>query len=222
MRRPRLGYAGARRRILVVDNEEADRELLVKLLQPIGFELRTAASGHDCLDLLATGYLPDVMLMDLAMPGIDGWETIRRARALLQPSPHPLPQVAIVSANAFDRGLDNDVGIPAEDFILKPVRHADLLDWLEIRLGLVWLETAPAPVTAKAPSGDMVYPDRAQREALRELVTLGYYRGILNQLDDIERLWPQCAEFVSTMRDQAKQFQFETMLVQLGSVANEA
>jgi signal transduction histidine kinase/CheY-like chemotaxis protein/purine-cytosine permease-like protein len=222
MRRPRLGYAGARRRILVVDNEEADRELLVKLLQPIGFELRTAASGHDCLDLLATGYLPDVMLMDLAMPGIDGWETIRRARALLQPSPHPLPQVAIVSANAFDRGLDNDVGIPAEDFILKPVRHADLLDWLEIRLGLVWLETAPAPVTARAPSGDMVYPDRAQREALRELVTLGYYRGILNQLDDIERLWPQCAEFVSTMRDQAKQFQFETMLVQLGSVANEA
>ena len=102
------------------------------------------------------------------------------------------------------------------------MRHADLLDWLEIRLGLVWLETAPAPVTARAPSGDMVYPDRAQREALRELVTLGYYRGILNQLDDIERLWPQCAEFVSTMRDQAKQFQFETMLVQLDSVANEA
>jgi hypothetical protein len=38
-----------------------------------------------------------------------------------------------VSANAFDRGLDNDVGIPSEDFILKPVRHADLLDWLERR-----------------------------------------------------------------------------------------
>jgi CheY-like chemotaxis protein len=64
----------------VVDNEEPDRELLVQLLEPMGFELRTAASGHDCLDLLAAGYQPDVILMDLAMPGIDGWETCAGAR----------------------------------------------------------------------------------------------------------------------------------------------
>ena len=57
-------------------NEEADRELLVQLLAPMGFEIRTAASGHDCLDLMAAGYAPDAILMDLAMPGIDGWETI--------------------------------------------------------------------------------------------------------------------------------------------------
>jgi hypothetical protein len=82
VRRPRLSYAGPRRRILVVDNEEADRELLVHVLQPIGFELRLAASGHDCLDLLAAGYQPQAILMDLAMPGIDGWETIRRLRVL--------------------------------------------------------------------------------------------------------------------------------------------
>jgi hypothetical protein len=43
---------------------------------PLGFELRTAASGHDALDLLAAGHRPDAVLMDLAMPGIDGWETI--------------------------------------------------------------------------------------------------------------------------------------------------
>ena len=61
-----------------MDNEEADRELLVHLLEPLGFELRTAASGHDALDLLAAGLAPDAILMDLAMPGIDGWETIRR------------------------------------------------------------------------------------------------------------------------------------------------
>ncbi|WP_259275104.1 ATP-binding protein, partial [Rahnella variigena] len=63
----RRGYAGPRRRILVVDNEEPDRELLVQLLAPLGFELRTAASGHDALDLLAAGYGPDVVFMDLAM-----------------------------------------------------------------------------------------------------------------------------------------------------------
>ena len=75
-------YKGVRRKILVVDNEEPDRELLIQLLTPIGFEVRSAASGHDCLDLLAAGYRPDVIFMDLAMPGIDGWETIRRLRAL--------------------------------------------------------------------------------------------------------------------------------------------
>ncbi|MBW8720992.1 MAG: response regulator, partial [Polaromonas sp.] len=77
-RRQPVGSEGARRKLMIVDNEEADRELLVQLLEPMGFELRTAASGHDCLDLLAAGYQPDVIFMDLAMPGIDGWETLRR------------------------------------------------------------------------------------------------------------------------------------------------
>ena len=81
-RRLPQGYEGARRKLLVVDNEEPDRELLVHLLAPMGFELRTAASGHDCLDLLAAGYRPDVIFMDLAMVGIDGWETLRRIRQL--------------------------------------------------------------------------------------------------------------------------------------------
>lgn len=80
--RPRRGYEGPRRRLLVVDNEEADRELLVHLLAPLGFELRTAASGHDALDLIAAGWHPDAMFVDLAMPGIDGWKpSAARARS---------------------------------------------------------------------------------------------------------------------------------------------
>jgi signal transduction histidine kinase/purine-cytosine permease-like protein len=221
VRRPRLGYAGPRRRVLVVDNEETDRDLLTQLLQPLGFELRTAASGHDCLDLLAAGYPPDVILMDLAMPGIDGWETIRRLRDLLKNNPKPMPHIAIVSANAFDRGLDNDVGIPSEDFIVKPVRHADLLDWLERRLNLTWLETPPEVVEPEAQPAPLAYPQRQQLDALRELLALGYYRGILNQLDDIELASPHCAPFVANMRELAKQFQFETMISQLASFTHD-
>ncbi len=224
VRRPRLSYAGPRRRILVVDNEEADRELLVQVLQPLGFELRLAASGHDCLDLLAAGYQPAAILMDLAMPGIDGWETIRRLRVLQQGSPHPPPCIAIVSANAFDRGLDNDVGIPSEDFILKPVRHADLLDWLERRLALAWLDTPPEPPRGEsvADAAEVCIPPRQPLEALRELVALGYYRGILNQLDEIDRLHPDCAGFVNDMRALAKQFQFESMVGKLAAVPHES
>ncbi|MBT9505541.1 ATP-binding protein [Rhodoferax sp.] len=214
----RHGYAGVRRRVLVVDNEEADRELLVNLLQPLGFELRTAASGHDCLDLIASGYQPDVIFMDLAMPGIDGWETIRRLRVL---APARAQAVAIVSANAFDKGLENDVGIPGEDFILKPVRHSELLDWLTLRLSLVWTETARPAAAVDAPVMDLVLPAKSHLDGLRELVSLGYYRGIMNKLDEIEAAQPTSAAFVAQMRGLARQFQFEAMGQQLSEKSNE-
>lgn len=218
--RMRRGYAGARRKILVVDNEEADRELLVQLLAPLGFEVRTAASGHDCLDLLAAGLVPDVLLLDLAMPGIDGWETLRRVRALGLSA----TQVAIVSANAFDRGLDNDLGLPPEDFIVKPVRHSELLDWLERKLELVWLETAaPTPTPPPALStSELRTPPRSELLALQELVRLGYYRGVMNQLDAIASMHPECDAFVGVMARQARQYQFEAMLAQLQKALNVA
>jgi CheY-like chemotaxis protein/anti-sigma regulatory factor (Ser/Thr protein kinase) len=216
--RPRHSYAGERRRILVVDNEEADRELLVSLLQPLGFEIRTAASGHDCLDLLAAGLQPHAILMDLAMPGIDGWETIRRLRALGGPAQ---PHIAIVSANAFDKGLDNDVGIRPEDFILKPVRHSELLDWLERQLQLSWLTQAASAATPlpAATGSPLVWPAAPELQALRELVGLGFVRGILNQLDKIEKAQPECAGFVAGMRQLARQFEFEAMGRQLDAPA---
>ncbi len=242
--RARKGYAGERRRILVVDNEEPDRELLVQLLEPLGFELRQAASGHDALDLLATGYRPHAIFMDLAMPGIDGWETLRRVRQMhledVRPAPgRPKPDgapsggsydtqcgawglihCAIVSANAFDKALDNDVDIRPEDFIVKPVRHSELLGWLERRLGLQWVyEEPPAahpsgvPEAAAAPAtpAPLTYPDAATLAALAQVVALGYYRGILNTLDDIERSQPAHSAFVDTMRQLARQFQFDAM-----------
>ena len=208
--RPRpVGYAGPRHSLLVVDNEEADRDLLVELLTPLGFELRTAASGHDCLDLLAAGLRPSVVFMDLAMPGIDGWETLRRIRA----AGHTSIRLAVVSANAFDKGLDNDVGIPPEDFILKPVRHTELLDWLEKRLGLCWLHDIPAAVAAPEvlPEPERVWPAPDQLEGLLALVRLGFYRGILNKLAEIESRQPDTRTFVADMRASARLFQFEAM-----------
>lgn len=206
----RRGYGGARRRILVVDNEEADRELLAHVLVPLGFELRTAASGHDALDLIAAGFRPDAMFVDLAMPGIDGWETIRRARQFgggLAPR-----SVAIVSANAFDKRLENDVGIAPDDFFVKPVRHSELLDWLERRLGLQWTDASAAPAAAAAPPAvGLVRPSPAHLRALEEAIGLGYFRGIMNQLDDIDADQPECAGWTATQRHLARQFQFERM-----------
>ncbi|WP_447777621.1 hybrid sensor histidine kinase/response regulator [Variovorax boronicumulans] len=216
--RARRGYEGVRRRLLVVDNEEADRELLGHVLAPLGFELRTAASGHDALDLIAAGYRPDAMFVDLAMPGIDGWETIRRARKLGLAE----ASVAIVSANAFDKGLDNDVGIAPEDFFVKPVRHSELLDWLERRLALKWTDTAARPSPAVAAPRAMQPPSLARLRALDEAVSLGYFRGIMNQLDDIDAAQPECAAWTEAQRALARQFQFEAMGRALAEAAEGA
>ena len=210
-RRPQ-GYEGARRKLLV-DNEEPDRELLVQLLAPMDFELRTAASGHDCLDLLAAGYRPDVIFMDLAMAGIDGWETLRRVRL----AGHAGVRLAVVSANAFDKGIDDDVGIRTEDFILKPVRHTELMDWLERNLTLRWLYDAPLADSlpnAAAPA-PCVKLDAIQLASLLEVVSLGFYRGILNKLAEIEIQQPASAAFVEEMRLLVRQFRFEAIASQL-------
>ncbi len=205
---PRAGYAGPRRRLLVVDNEEVDRTLLARRLQALGFEVVEASSGAAALGLLQEGPV-DAILMDLAMPGIDGWQTIRALRAQgLSAAP-----VAIVSANAFDKGADNDVGITAADFITKPVRLDELLDWLGARLALQWQATAaPAPAApAPAPPAPAPLLPRAQLEALLEAVSLGYPRGVAEQLDAIERQHPDSSAWLAPLRAQAARFQFDRM-----------
>jgi CheY-like chemotaxis protein len=204
----RAGYAGLRRRVLVVDNEEIDRTLLSSRLLAVGFDVLQAGSGHAALALLheqALALTPiDAILMDLAMPGIDGWETIRTLRRQrLSTAP-----VAVVSANAFDKGLDNDVGITPADFITKPVRFDELLDWLGSRLGLQWLAQAPLPPPAPTPA-DAPRPTRTQLLALREVVNLGYPRGVRRLLDQIEAERPECTLWLMPLRELAAGFQFE-------------
>jgi signal transduction histidine kinase/CheY-like chemotaxis protein/purine-cytosine permease-like protein len=207
---PRAGYSGERQRVLVVDNEEIDRTLLARRLQAVGFDVLQASSGHAALALLheqALALMPvQAILMDLAMPGIDGWETIRLLRRQrLSEAP-----VAIVSANAFDQGLDNDVGLTATDFITKPVRFDELLDWLGRQLGLQWLAQAPVPPPPGAPA-DAPRPAREQLLALREVVSLGYPRGVRRLLDEIDAARPECRPWLVPLRGLAQAFQFDRM-----------
>ncbi len=205
----RIGYVGVRRRILVVDNEKVDRDLLQNVLEPLGFVVEQAASGYECLAAVPR-FAPHLIFMDLGMPGIDGWETIRRLRQ----QGHNEAAIAILSANAYDKGLDNDVGVTPEDFIVKPLKVDELLAWLGRKLDLEWVTAdAPAAVaqTTSAEPLPLLPPDEPELAALDELINLGYLRGILNKLAEIERLDASHAEFVRVLRDLARQFQFDAM-----------
>ncbi|HET8868913.1 MAG TPA: ATP-binding protein, partial [Aquabacterium sp.] len=206
----RTGYAGVRRRIWVVDNEEADRGLLVRILKPLGFDVTTFESGLECLAMLRHGpatMKPDAIFMDLAMPGLDGWATL----GVIQAEQLTQAPVAIVSANAFERGADNPVGLAADDFLVKPVRVTELLDWLGRRLSLDWVEVQRPP----PPPSAGVTPSAAALSALAEQVEAGYVRGVHRALDHIAQTEPQCENFVASMRDLVRRFQLDTMAAQI-------
>ncbi len=209
------GYVGPRRRLLVVDNEEADRRLVVDRLAPLGFQLLQAASGEEALALLATEQV-DAIFLDLAMPGIDGWTTLRRLRAEgLSDAP-----AAIVSANAYDKGLENDLGIGDSDFLVKPVRMVELVGWFERRLQLQWLQAEPEAAAPPAAGPLQKPPAHALRE-LDDLVRLGYVRGILKKLDALAAAWPDSTAFIDRLRALARGFDLEALAAQL-QAAHEA
>ncbi len=207
------GYDGPPRRLLVVDNEADDRRLVVDRLGPLGFDIAECATGEEALSVL--GAQPgafDAIFLDLAMPGIDGWTTLRRLRAeRLSDAP-----VAIVSANAFDRTLENDLGVAPEDFLVKPVAMAQLLHWLGRRLALQWVHAAPPqPAERLLPADASQPPPREELLALLELVQMGWLRGLQARLDAVARSHPGCAANVARLHELARRFQFETLAEQL-------
>jgi len=120
--------------VLVVDNEEIDRELLVQVLQPLGFELRTAASGHDALDLLASGYQPDALdesgytvLLDAMMPGMDSFEVPRQLKLMPQTAHIPI---------IFMTGLTETEHLEAGgvDYVNKPLKPKEVLARMQVHL----------------------------------------------------------------------------------------
>src|SRR5262249_43859760 len=90
------GYDGPRRTIVVVDDNEEHRELMREVLTPLDFVVLTAASGPECLTLIE-GIRPDLFLVDISMPGMNGWQLVSRLRAEGQVAP-----ILMFSANIGD------------------------------------------------------------------------------------------------------------------------
>jgi signal transduction histidine kinase/ActR/RegA family two-component response regulator len=207
----RIAYQGPRRKVLVVDNEEVDRELIINILVPLGFEVAEAANGHECLAQFKT-FNPDVILMDLAMPMMDGWEAAYQIRNIH----HSTVPIAIVSANAFDKNLENAAKIPTEDFIVKPVNVQDLLDWLGNKLNITWVNE-PQKVLALSEVAladhqlKVALPPLTELEILQKHISNGYIKGIQSQLTQIENLGEKYLPFINQMRQFANNFQVDAM-----------
>ena len=134
------GYAGMRRSVLVVDDVEENRNLLRAVLDPLGFECREAANGLEALQS-AQQDKPDLILMDLKMPGMDGYEATRTIRLI-----EPLKQVPVivVSANIAEDAIVQCLAVGANGFVSKPVEQGELLRVMARAAGIEWVTEADA------------------------------------------------------------------------------
>jgi hypothetical protein len=106
------------------------------------------------------------------------------------------------------RVWNNLLALRPDDFIVKPVRHTELLDWLERKLQLCWLMHPMTLPAARAASRQVSTsqarlaesPHACRPAGVAGVVQLGFYRGITNQLDAIVAAQPACASYVETMR----------------------
>jgi CheY-like chemotaxis protein len=148
------GYAGTRRKVLVVDDLAENRAVLRDMLVPVGFEISEAADAREALQI-ALGQRPDLFLMDVFMPGMDGRQATTRLREL--PDLADVP-IIIVSASALGRDEESSLAAGANAFLAKPVNEHRLLDQIGCLLRIEWIREsaeivevpphiAPVPLT---------------------------------------------------------------------------
>ncbi len=177
-----VGYDGLRRTVVVVDDNEDHREMMREILAPLDFIVLTAAGGGECLTLIE-GIIPDLFLVDILMPGMNGWQLVSRLREAGQTAP-----VLMLSANIGDAAVHSDSDDSHNDAIGKPVDIRQLRDKLALHLGLKWIfaDAAPAvPVKIEAP---MLSPGAAHIQELLRLGEIGYIRGIEAKLSDLAKV----------------------------------
>ncbi len=208
--RPVTGYAGARRSLLVVDDHPTQRQMLAGMLLPLGFEIREAATGAECIESVLA-LPPDAVLLDVTMDDIDGWETARRIRA--RGVTH-MP-IIMVSANAFENRPDNLSAAGAQAFVDKPVIESVLLVALQQHLGLDWLAELPQPGWVPP---NVVPPQRLPGDylaTLMRLARLGHAQGLQQALDRLAQDHPTCAAQAAALRMHVERYAFADLIDQL-------
>ena len=195
------GYQGRRQKILVVDDQSDHRDLIRSILAPLGFIIEEASSGEDCL-LKVEQLKPKLIILDLAMTGIDGTETTHqiRDRNLVMP-------IIILSANAYpsDRLVAMNSG--ANDFLAKPIQVPHLLNKLKLHLGLSWVfQTDNINISDSLLEEVMLRPTEEIIEKLQHFVRIGDLMGLNKHLDILVKNQPEYRPFILRVKVLIKEF----------------
>ncbi|HBY75546.1 MAG TPA: hybrid sensor histidine kinase/response regulator, partial [Cyanobacteria bacterium UBA11148] len=213
---PIIGYEGERRKLLIVDDRWENRSILIKMLEPIGFELIEAVNGQDGLEK-AIEVQPDLIIADLVMPVMNGWEMARRLREL--PQFQSITIIAI-SANAFEVDRQKSLEAGCNDFLPKPVQAEDLLNQIKNSLNLSWIYDSTYQYQLKQFSNESSYSQRATQSEIvippsSELVKLyqaaqsGKVQGVEHEIMRLQQLNPEYIAFAIRIMELAVDFEYE-------------
>jgi predicted ATPase/signal transduction histidine kinase/CheY-like chemotaxis protein/tRNA A-37 threonylcarbamoyl transferase component Bud32 len=216
-----IGFKGSKKKILIVDDQLANRSVLVNLLQPLGFKVVEASNGQEALNK-ACKFKPDCILMDLVMPVLDGFEATRRIRKLAE-----LAEIVViaVSASVFNMDQQQSREVGCNDFLAKPIRETNLLEKLRIYLGLEWVYEDKSEVknikeeqqnslttSSLTRQTAIVAPPAAEIATLLNLAMMGDLKGIVEQAAKLEALDQQLLPFTTHLRQLAKSFKVKQVL----------
>ncbi len=207
-----VGYDGRRRRILVVDDNAANRSVMVDMLAPLGFEVAEAADGERAL-AEAQRFKPDLVLMDLRLPGkIDGLEATRRLRAseALDPGTHGRTPIIAVSASAYDFDRTECFTAGCDDFLAKPFREEALWAIVARSLALTWQTADPGETRSPFPLVVQA-PPPTEAAAIYELAAKGDVVGIRYRAQELIVLDAKYAPFAQSVLDLAARFKMKAI-----------
>lgn len=114
-------------KVLVVEDNEMNRDMLSRRLARKGYTVLVAQDGIEGIDT-AKAEIPDIIIMDLSLPRVDGWEATRRLKA--DPDTRAIPVIAL-TAHAMSTDRDKALAAGCDDFDTKPVDFNRLVDKIE-------------------------------------------------------------------------------------------
>ena len=192
------GYAGPARTVLVIDDDPAQRAILDALLVALGFVVHSAGNGTDGL-LLADRIPADIILLDIQMPGLNGWEVAAR----LRDTHGKALRIVMVSADVHDLQVGRENRGHHDAFVTKPVELDALVAMIGTQLDLRWDEAA-TPEILEPPEPSHPLPDAALPflDRLRDLAKIGHVRGLESALDMFEQAIPTAAPLILVLRRQ--------------------
>lgn len=185
-------------RILVVDDKPVNRQLLVRLLAPLGFEVREAEDGSAALALWES-WTPHLILMDMRMPVMDGYEATRRIKATVKGQ---ATVIIALTASALEEDRQLILSEGCDDYIRKPFRERDLFGALEKHLGARFVREEITPVMratgVKLSQAELLARLRllptAWVESLRRTARFGALEPLLETIASIREKEPALAE----------------------------
>jgi CheY-like chemotaxis protein/HPt (histidine-containing phosphotransfer) domain-containing protein len=147
-------------RLLVAEDKWANRQLLVRLLAPLGFEVREAVNGQEAI-ACCKAWQPHLIWMDMRMPVMDGYEATKAIKASINPA----PVILALTANAFEEDRLFALKIGCDDFIRKPIQSKIILEKVAEYLNVHYLYDDFTEATASESAAASVTQTRDALEA---------------------------------------------------------